>query len=73
MQAAEVLGKAMRFGAMFSAAGPESAGALRWNEKKRVLRLALTPLGEGLFGEVTRSRFNALAAALRATGEVSEE
>ncbi len=73
IQAAEVLGKAMRFGAMFSAAGPESAGTLRWTEKKRILRLTLTPLGEGLFGEVTRSRFNGLASALRATGEVTEE
>ena len=73
IQAAEVLGKAMRFGAMFSAAGPESAGSLKWNAKKRQLRLTLTPAGEGLFGEVTRSRFNALAAALKATGEVVDE
>ncbi|MFN4171853.1 MAG: Ppx/GppA family phosphatase [Pseudorhodobacter sp.] len=61
---AEVLGKAMRFGAMFSAKGPESAGRLRWYPKKKVLELTLTPLGEGLYGEVTQLRFRGLASAL---------
>jgi exopolyphosphatase/guanosine-5'-triphosphate,3'-diphosphate pyrophosphatase len=67
MQRAEMLGKAMRFGAMFSAIGPESAGALRWVPRKRVLELTLTPLGKDLFGEVTHARFKSLAAAMRAT------
>ncbi len=66
MQEAEVLGKAMRFGAMFSIADPAIAGELRWQPKKRLLELALTPPGEGLFGEVAKARFASLALALKA-------
>ncbi len=66
IQAAEVLGKAMRFGAMFSIGDPAKAGALRWLPKKRMLELALTPAGEALFGEVAQARFNSLAVALKA-------
>jgi exopolyphosphatase / guanosine-5'-triphosphate,3'-diphosphate pyrophosphatase len=72
MQEAEVLGKAMRFGAMFSIADPARAGTLIWHAKKRVLELALTPHGMALFGEVARARFNALALALRAETRVTE-
>lgn len=64
---AEILGKAMRFGAMFSIENPETAGRLHWNQKKHVLELRLTGRGDGLFGEVAASRFNALALAMRAT------
>ncbi len=64
---AEILGKAMRFGAMFSIENPEMAGRLHWNQKKQVLELRLTERGDGLFGEVAASRFNALALAMRAT------
>ena len=56
----------MRFGAMFSIGDPAKAGALRWQPKKRVLELALTPAGEALFGEVAQARFNSLAVALKA-------
>jgi exopolyphosphatase/guanosine-5'-triphosphate,3'-diphosphate pyrophosphatase len=70
LREAEVLGKAMRFGAMFSIADPAQAGSLRWGQKKKVLELSLTRHGEGLFGEVAQARFNALALALRATGVV---
>ncbi len=66
MQDAEVLGKAMRFGAMFSIADPAVAGTLHWLPKKRTLELALTQLGHGLFGEVAQSRFASLALALKA-------
>ncbi len=66
MRDAEILGKAMRFGAMFSIENPETAGSLHWNPKKRVLELRLTERGDGLFGEVAASRFNALALAMRA-------
>ncbi|MDP2740634.1 MAG: exopolyphosphatase, partial [Pseudorhodobacter sp.] len=71
VQDAEVLGKAMRFGAMFSIADPETAGALRWQPKKRVLELVLTPRGQGLMGEVAEARFNALVLALKAKGQIS--
>lgn len=70
MQEAEVLGKAMRFGAMFAAGDPAQAGELNWKPKKKILELALTPMGAGLYGEVARARFAALAQALRATPKV---
>jgi exopolyphosphatase/guanosine-5'-triphosphate,3'-diphosphate pyrophosphatase len=72
MREAEVLGKAMRFGAMFSVAEPDTAGSLRWLPKQRVLQLVLTPRGQGLFGEVAQARFKALAQAMRATPLVVE-
>jgi exopolyphosphatase/guanosine-5'-triphosphate,3'-diphosphate pyrophosphatase len=71
---AEVLGKAMRFGAMFSVADPSAAGSLRLNSPKkreREIELVLTPLGTGLFGEVAQARFSALALALRAVPKVT--
>jgi exopolyphosphatase/guanosine-5'-triphosphate,3'-diphosphate pyrophosphatase len=66
MQQAEVLGKAMRFGAMFAVGDPARAGSLRWQPRKRQLDLALTDEGVALFGEVAQARFGALALALRA-------
>ena len=70
MQDAEVLGKAMRFGAMFAVGDPSEAGSLRWNPKKRQLDLTLTRDGHDLFGEVARARFASLALALRAESRV---
>ena len=61
---AEVLGKAMRFGAMFSVKDPAEAGELRLHPKKKVLELRLTKTGRALMGEVAEARFRALAAAL---------
>ena len=66
IQEAEALGKAMRFGAMFSVGDPAHAGELRWQPKRRQLTLALTEEGVGLFGEVAQARFAALALALKA-------
>ncbi len=71
MQEAEVLGKAMRFGAMFSIHDPDEAGKLIWNGKKRTLELSLTPRGNDLFGEVARARFNALTIALKAVPQIT--
>ncbi|MBC7479580.1 MAG: Ppx/GppA family phosphatase [Pseudorhodobacter sp.] len=70
MQQAEILGKAMRFGAMFAAGDPATAGKLNWNPRKRLLELALTPDGQILFGEVARARFASLALAMRAETKV---
>ncbi|WP_435259496.1 Ppx/GppA family phosphatase [Thioclava sp. FR2] len=70
MQEAEVLGKAMRFGAMFAAGDPAQAGSLKWKPKKKELELQLTPMGLGLYGEVARARFASLSQALHATGKV---
>ncbi|MEL6643856.1 MAG: Ppx/GppA family phosphatase [Pseudomonadota bacterium] len=63
---AEVLGKAMRFGAMFSVDTPERMGALKWQPKKRVLEMHLALGAEDLFGEVAAARFQSLAASLSA-------
>jgi exopolyphosphatase/guanosine-5'-triphosphate,3'-diphosphate pyrophosphatase len=71
IQDAEVLGKAMRFGAMFSVADPSEAGSLRWQPKKRVLELSLTERGRDLFGEVAQSRFTSLALAMKAKTSIS--
>lgn len=68
---AEVLGKAMRFGAMFAVKSPEQAGEIAWRPQKKVLELKLTRFGEPLFGEVAAARFNSLAAALGAQALVS--
>ncbi|PTE16173.1 Ppx/GppA family phosphatase [Pseudogemmobacter blasticus] len=68
---AEVLGKAMRFGAMFSVGDPARAGRLTWVAgKKRTLGLELTEEGQGLFGEVSQARFAALALALKAQAKI---
>lgn len=67
---AEVLGKAMRFGAMFSAGDPSQAGSLDWQPKKRILELKLTPEGHDLFGEVAQARFASLAQSLKATVKI---
>ncbi len=62
---AEILGKAMRFGAMFALKDPEDAGKLKLYPKKQVLELKLTGKGRALFGEVAEARFRSLAAALQ--------
>jgi exopolyphosphatase / guanosine-5'-triphosphate,3'-diphosphate pyrophosphatase len=72
VQEAEVLGKAMRFGAMFSVGDPAKAGKLLWNPKKLLLTLELTPDGEGLFGEVAAARFASLAVAMKAQTAVKK-
>ncbi|HBU16033.1 MAG: exopolyphosphatase [Rhodobacteraceae bacterium GWE1_64_9] len=70
MAEAEVLGKAMRFAAMFSVDHPEEAGSLHWAPRKKVLELRLTERGVGLMGEVAQARFNALVLALKATPKI---
>lgn len=63
---AEILGKAMRFGAMFSAQDHGRIGKLKWRPKKRHLEHHLSPGSQALFGEVAEARFKSLAAALEA-------
>ncbi|WP_347266565.1 Ppx/GppA family phosphatase [Paracoccus sp. (in: a-proteobacteria)] len=69
---AEVLGKAMRFGAMFSVKDPAEAGVLKFSGKRKVLELRLTRIGAALMGEVAEARLRALANALEATAQVTE-
>lgn len=68
---AEVLGKAMRFGAMFAIRSPAEAGELSWRPKKKVLELTLHRKAQPLFGEVVEARFKALADALGAEARVT--
>ena len=62
---AEIVGKAMRFGAMFSAQDPGLMGTFQLFPKKHLLRLTL-PRGEGqaLFGEVAEARLGSLASSM---------
>lgn len=67
---AEVLGKAMRFGAMLWLQKNAPMGAMRWFPKKRLLELHLTEAASPLFGEVAQARFQSLAASLNAQTDV---
>ncbi|MFV0300615.1 MAG: exopolyphosphatase, partial [Paracoccus sp. (in: a-proteobacteria)] len=69
---AEILGKAMRFGAMFSVKDPSNAGTLNYQPKKNVLELKLTRVGQALFGEVARARFESLCKSMEVTPVVAE-
>ncbi|WP_227420702.1 Ppx/GppA family phosphatase [Roseitranquillus sediminis] len=64
---AEVLGRAMRFGAMFSVEDPAAMGEMRWFPRKKRLEMHVSREADGLFGEVAASRFHALASALDAS------
>ncbi|MEW9921451.1 exopolyphosphatase [Marimonas sp. MJW-29] len=67
---AEVLGKAMRFGAMLWMNPEEDRGELRWYAKKKKLELRLTQDMLPLFGEVAEARLSSLAASLGAEVEI---
>ncbi|SFL24028.1 exopolyphosphatase / guanosine-5'-triphosphate,3'-diphosphate pyrophosphatase [Shimia haliotis] len=67
---AEVLGKAMRFGAMLWMQNREDMGELYWRPKKRELHLKLPPATGALYGEVAEARFMSLCRALEATPKV---
>ena len=68
---AEVLGKAMRLGAMLWLGAEQKPGTLRYQAQKKRLEIALDPRALPLFGEVAEARFTALAAALGAEPVVS--
>jgi len=67
---AEIVGKAMRFGAMMWMEKDAERGAFRWFPKKRELELHLSPDAMPLFGEVAEARLNSLATSLDATVKV---
>lgn len=69
-QESEILGKAMRFGAMLWMNEAEERGELRWFPKKKKLELWLTPDMMPLFGEVAENRLNSLANSLGAEVEL---
>ncbi len=61
---AEILGKAMRFGAMLTASEDQAMGELRYQSKLGKLELRLAPGTRDLFGEVAEARLTSLATAL---------
>ncbi|MFI0396150.1 Ppx/GppA family phosphatase [Paracoccus jiaweipingae] len=61
---AEILGRAMRFGAMFAIKDPSEAGRLKLNRDDGQLVLQLSRIGHNLFGEVADARFQALCKAM---------
>ncbi|MEL7099512.1 MAG: Ppx/GppA family phosphatase [Pseudomonadota bacterium] len=63
---AQVLGRAMRFGAMFWMQAGGEMGRFTWRPKRRELELHLTDEAGPLYGEVAASRLSALASALEA-------
>ena len=69
IQQAEVLGKAMRLGAMMWVDGDEKGARIYWNEKRRFLRLCLPPAAAPLYGEVAKARLSSLAQSLKAEFE----
>ncbi|MCA8880185.1 MAG: Ppx/GppA family phosphatase [Rhodobacteraceae bacterium] len=69
---AEILGKAMRFGAMFTTQKSEEMGTLRWHPQKKKLFLAVGPRAKALLGEVAEARFGALGRALGAETGIVE-
>jgi exopolyphosphatase/guanosine-5'-triphosphate,3'-diphosphate pyrophosphatase len=66
IQQAEVLGKAMRLGAMLWVNDSQQPAHLDWKPRSRHLTLKLNQIGESLFGEVAEARYISLAKALKA-------
>jgi len=67
---ADILGKAMRLGAMLWLSADQAPGTLKWKPKARELTLVLSHAAKPLFGEVAEARLAALGAALSATVKV---
>ncbi len=65
-QQAEILGKAMRFGAMMWLRRDVPVGRLTWAPRRKVLELTLTDAARPLFGEVAEARLMSLGASLAA-------
>ena len=63
---AEVLGKAMRVGAMLMVSKDGDIGSFKWHPRKKQLRLTLPKSAEPLYGEVAEARLQALAQSLDA-------
>ncbi len=71
VEEAQILGRAMRLGAMLWVGTDNAPGTLKWKKKAGELHLKLSVDAAPLFGEVAESRFKGLAAALGATAHVS--
>lgn len=69
-RSAEVLGKAMRLGAMLWIKADEQPGTLKYSAKSNTLELVLNKAAGPLFGEVAHARFQSLASSLGAEATV---
>jgi len=67
---AKTIGRALRFGAMFTMDHLSRAGELRYFPKKAEVELILSRPMAGLYTEVAEQRFRALATQMRATPKV---
>ncbi|MGR3678029.1 MAG: Ppx/GppA family phosphatase [Paracoccaceae bacterium] len=72
-QQAEIVGKAMRFGAMLMVSSDASIGSLDWRPRKRKLVVNLPAHAQPLFGEVAEARLGSLAQALDAEYSIKIE
>ena len=63
---AEILGKAMRFGAMLMVSDQAPIGTLHWQPRKKHLTVKLPVAAQPLFGEVAEARLQSLAQSLEA-------
>ncbi|KUJ77051.1 exopolyphosphatase [Ruegeria marisrubri] len=70
---AEVLGKAMRFGAMLWMQHDVKMGKLRFFPKKKILELSLPRATVPLYSEVAEARLKSLADALESAVQVTVE
>ncbi|SIS79034.1 exopolyphosphatase / guanosine-5'-triphosphate,3'-diphosphate pyrophosphatase [Roseivivax lentus] len=70
IQDAEVLGKALRFGAMLWMSEKTRGAWFEWRPRKRQLTLRLSEEAAPLYGEVAEARFQSLVKSLGAEAEV---
>lgn len=70
IQQAEVIGKAMRFGAMLGREATSGLATLDYRPRRHTLTLTLTGKAIPLFGEVAEARFAALAQVLGAEASI---
>jgi exopolyphosphatase / guanosine-5'-triphosphate,3'-diphosphate pyrophosphatase len=69
---AEILGKAMRFGAMLLLEEHETASRLKWYPQNRLLEFRLSRDTGNLFGEVAQARLQSLVSSLSADLKIIE-
>ncbi|WP_406645447.1 Ppx/GppA family phosphatase [Aliisedimentitalea scapharcae] len=67
---AQILGKAMRFGAMLMVNDDAPIGSLRWQPRKRHLTVTLPAASMPLFGEVAEARLQSLVQSLDGNYEI---
>ncbi len=67
---AEILGKAMRFGAMFAGVSPEKIARLKFKPRRHSLVLSLPASFRDIYGDAPENRFGSLARAMDCAPEV---